>query len=105
MRAADTGLRVPLDEAGRADAARVEAIWDDCRARCGSGGPWLFGARYSIADAMYAPVALRFNTYGAPLAGAAGDYFRHVMSDPHLLDWIRGARAEITSHADATGDG
>lgn len=97
MRAADTGLAVQLDEAGRMDVARVDAIWSDCRARFRRGGPWLFGARYSIADAMYAPVALRFNTYGATLSPAAQDYSRHVMQDPHLLEWIHGARAEIAA--------
>lgn len=97
MRAADTGLVVPLDEAGRTDLARVDAIWSDCRARCGADGPWLFGARYSIADAMYAPMALRFNTYGASLSAPARDYLRHVMRDAHLLDWIHEARAEIAA--------
>ncbi len=95
MQAADIGLSVPLDQAARADVARVEAIWSDCRARCGTGGPWLFGARYSIADAMYAPVALRFNTYGAQLSGAAAEYLRHVLHDPHLLEWIHEAREEL----------
>jgi glutathione S-transferase len=97
MRAADAGLAVPLDAAGRADVARVDAIWSDCRARCGAGGPWLFGERYSIADAMYAPVALRFNTYGASLTNAAQDYLQHVLDDPHLRLWIHGARAEIAA--------
>jgi len=97
MRATDSGLVVPLDEAGRADVARVDAIWSDCRARCGPGGPWLFGERYSIADAMYAPVVLRFKTYGAKLSPAAQAYFEHAMSDPHLLDWIRGAREELAA--------
>lgn len=95
MRAADAGLAVPLDRAGRADVARVEAIWNDCRARCGAGGPWLFGERYSIADAMYAPVALRFNTYGAGLSGAAAEYLEHVLGDPYLLEWIHEAREEL----------
>lgn len=97
MRAADTGLAVPLDEAGRTDLARVDAIWSDCRGRCGADGPWLFGERYSIADAMYAPMALRFNTYGATLSPLAREYFQHVMRDANLLDWIHGARAEIAA--------
>jgi hypothetical protein len=46
---------------------------------------------------MYAPVALRFKTYGATLSPAAQAYFEHAMSDPHLLDWIRGARAELAA--------
>ena len=51
-----------------ADIDRVDEIWNDCRRRFGASGPWLFGD-YSIADAMYAPVVLRFNTYGAPDLG------------------------------------
>jgi glutathione S-transferase len=99
LRAADTGLEVPLDDAGRADLARVEAIWSDCRTRSAPRGPWLFGARYSIADAMYAPVVLRFNSYGATLSPAARAYFEHAMTDQHLLDWIRGAHEEIAAGA------
>jgi glutathione S-transferase len=95
LRAADTGLQVVLDEAGRADLARIDAIWSDCRARRGVLGPWLFGERYCIADAMYAPVVLRLNSYGAPLSVAARDYCEHALADPHLRDWIRGAREQL----------
>jgi glutathione S-transferase len=95
LRASDTGIAMPLDEAARADVARIDAIWSDCRARNAVLGPWLLGGRYSIADAMYAPVVLRFNTYGASLSAAAGAYFDHAMSDPHLLEWIAGARREL----------
>jgi glutathione S-transferase len=97
MRATDSGLEVPLDAAAHADVARIDAIWTDCRARGAGGGPWLFGARYGIADAMYAPVVLRFNTYGATLSPAAQDYLEHALADPHLLDWIRGARHELAA--------
>ncbi len=95
LRAAERDLDVPLDAAARADVARIEAIWSDCRARGRESGPWLFGPRYGIADAMYAPVVLRFNTYGASLSAAARAYFDHAMSDPHLLEWIAGARREL----------
>ena len=97
MRAADSGLEVPLDAAARADVARIDAIWADCRARGAGGGPWLFGSRYGIADAMYAPVALRFSTYGAALSPGAQAYLEHALADPHLLDWIRGARHELAT--------
>ena len=97
MRAADSGLEVPLDAAARADVARIDAIWADCRARGAGGGPWLFGSRYGIADAMYAPVALRFSTYGAALSPGAQAYLEHALADPHLLDWIRGARHELAA--------
>lgn len=95
LRAAERDLDVPLDAAAHADVARIEAIWGDCRARGRESGPWLFGPHYGIADAMYAPVVLRFNTYGASLSAAARAYFDHAMSDPHLLEWIAGARREL----------
>ena len=95
LRTTDTGLEVKLDEAGRADLARIDALWSDCLARNRAKGPWLFGRHYCIADAMYAPVALRFNTYGASLSPPARTYFEHVMADPHLREWIEGARREI----------
>lgn len=49
-----------------ADVARIVAMWSDCRARFGAAGPFLFGA-FSAADAMYAPVVLRFRTYAVEL--------------------------------------
>ena len=45
-----------------ANVQRIEAIWSDCRARFGQGGPFLFG-RFGAADAMYAPVVARLHTY------------------------------------------
>jgi len=95
MRAAVTGLKVPLDAAGLADVARVDSIWCDCRLRHEQSGPWLFG-RYSIADAMYAPVVLRFNSYGAEVSPAARAYMAVALADPALQEWVRGAEHEIT---------
>jgi glutathione S-transferase len=95
LRAADTGLEVRLDAAGRSDLARIDALWSDCLARSQATGPWLFGRHYCIADAMYAPVVLRFNTYGASLSPQARAYFDHALADPHLREWIEGARKEI----------
>ena len=52
---------LPDDVAG--NVKRIDALWTDCRARFGAGGPFLFGA-FGAADAMYAPVVSRFHTYG-----------------------------------------
>jgi len=77
-----------------ADIDRVEEIWGECRSRFGkSGGPWLFG-EYSVADAMYAPVVLRFNTYGAQLSEAARWYMASVIEDPVMQSWLRAAQDE-----------
>ena len=76
-----------------ADVERILAIWTDCRARFGAGGDFLFG-RFCIADAMYAPVALRFQTYGVALEGAARDYAEVVLALPALQAWVADAVAE-----------
>ena len=76
-----------------ADIERILAIWTDCRARFGNGGDFLFG-RFSIADAMYAPVVLRFQTYGVVLEGAARDYAAAVRALPAMQAWVADAVAE-----------
>lgn len=103
MQAASIGLELPLPPEATADLARVDAIWSDCRSRHGRHGPWLFGARYTIPDAMFAPVALRFRTYGATLSPPAAGYLQHVLADPHLRDWIRGAELERVRAAGLPG--
>jgi glutathione S-transferase len=77
----------------RAEIERVAALWSDCRARFGDGGPWLFGA-FSPADAMWAPVALRFHAYGVELPPAAQAYVAAVLDHPAVRSWMRDARAE-----------
>src|SRR4026209_890022 len=64
MHTTGSNPHIPLPPQGRADVARVQSIWDDCRTKYAARGPWLFG-EFSIADAMYAPVVLRFRHYGA----------------------------------------
>jgi glutathione S-transferase len=76
-----------------ADVERILAIWNDCRTRFGHGGDFLFGG-FSIADAMYAPVVLRFQTYGVALEGAAKDYADAVLALPALRDWVADALVE-----------
>jgi glutathione S-transferase len=76
-----------------ADIERIEEIWNDCRARFGAGSAWLFG-EYSVADAMYAPVVLRFNTYGARISQSARWYMASVLEDASLQEWLQGARQE-----------
>ena len=75
------------------DIGRIEEIWSDCRRRFGAGGPWLFG-EYCIADAMFAPVVLRFHTYAAPLTETARWYLATAFEDPALQDWMRAAKEE-----------
>ena len=75
------------------DIARIIALWQDCRARFGSGGDALFG-RFGIADAFFAPVAMRFHSYAVALEGSAqayADYLRHL---PAMREWCEAATAE-----------
>jgi len=75
-----------------AEIARIDALWSECRSRFGADGPFLFG-RFTIADAMYAPVVTRFATYHLPLGPVAAAYRDAVLAWPGLADWIAAARA------------
>ncbi len=88
------GRRYRPDAAVEQDVQRINAVWNDCRARYASGGPWLFGP-FSIADAMYAPVASRFVTYGVPTHGAACTYVETVLAHPAVREWYRDAAQEV----------
>ena len=88
-----SGRKVELSAAVLADIDRIEHLWADCRARYGEGGPWLFGP-WSIADAMYAPVASRFVTYGVRRNGAFDAYTATVVADPAFQEWRQAALAE-----------
>jgi glutathione S-transferase len=77
-----------------ANIERVCAIWHETRARFGSGGPFLFGPRFNLADAMYAPVVSRFVTWAPPLPDDAKAYVDAVMDHPFMKEWLRSAEAE-----------
>ncbi|CAA7624376.1 glutathione S-transferase family protein [Magnetospirillum sp. UT-4] len=79
---------IPADLA--AELERLDAIWTDCRARFGAGGPFLFG-RFSVADAMFAPVATRCATYALPLGEGAAAYRDTLLALPALAEWRQGA--------------
>lgn len=76
-----------------ADIARIVAIWTEARARFGQGGPWLFG-RFSIADAMYAPVVHRLDAYAVEVPDAARAYMAAVMASKAWKRWSAEAAAE-----------
>jgi glutathione S-transferase len=86
--------RVPMTAELAAAIARIDQLWSGCRRRHGAGGPWLFGG-YSAADAMYLPVAFRFQTYGASGLGAESRaYLATALADPLVEPWVRAALAE-----------
>ena len=93
MNARAEGRRTPSSAELTADIARIEQLWGECRQRFGNAGSWLFG-EYSAADAMYAPVVLRFRTYGAPLRDSSRAYVATVLEDRYMREWLQAARAE-----------
>ena len=74
------------------DIERIEAIWNECLAAY--GGPYLFGDKPCIADAMFAPVVTRFITYDVPLDAACVAYCEHIMALPAMQAWVTAAEAE-----------
>lgn len=85
--------RVPLSPQLAADIARIDEIWCDCRQAYGGGGGWLFG-EFTIADAMFAPVVFRFQSYGAQLGAASQTYLTHALADPLMREWQEAALIE-----------
>jgi glutathione S-transferase len=83
---------VPTPDAA-ADVARIEAIFEDCRAHAAPSGPFLFG-RFGIADCMYAPVATRFRTYGVRLSPRPQAYVDTLLAHPAFLEWEAEALRE-----------
>lgn len=76
----------------QADIERIAEIWRDCLTR--HGGPYLFGAKRTMADAMYAPVATRFVTYDVKLDGPCAAYSQAILALPEMIEWTRAAEAE-----------
>lgn len=76
-----------------ADIARIEAIWREARAASGNG-PFLFGAEFGLADAMYAPVVTRFLTWQPEIAEDTRAYVAAVRAHPLMRRWYAEALAE-----------
>jgi glutathione S-transferase len=74
------------------DIDRIEAIWTECLATY--GGPYLFGAKPCIADAMFAPVVTRFITYEVALDPVCVAYCDTVMALPAMQEWVAAAETE-----------
>lgn len=76
----------------KGDIERITEIWRECLAQY--GGPWLFGEKRSMADAMYAPVVTRFLTYNVGLDKVCAAYCQTVMDLPEMQEWIAAAKLE-----------
>ncbi|MDH3613942.1 MAG: glutathione S-transferase family protein [Gammaproteobacteria bacterium] len=88
------GRQVPLPDALSEDIDRIIAIWSDCHRRFSGERDWLFG-EFSIADAMFAPVVLRFRTYGINLPESAGYYPHRLLESEAMQEWLAAAECEI----------
>ena len=85
-----------LSESCRQQIVRVDDIWANCRTKYSGGGRWLFGT-FSIADVMFAPVALRFVTYDIPVSDNAREFIDAVRNLGSVQEWVAAASSEPES--------
>lgn len=90
-----TNVTEPLNS----DIGRICEIWRTCRKKFSESGPFLFG-EFSIADAMYAPIVLRFDSYSIEVGEAENDYMNTILSLSSLKDWVTESFAEKDFIAD-----
>lgn len=74
------------------DIERIETIWTECLDAY--GGPFLFGAKPTVADAMFAPVTRRFLSYNVALSPASAAYCQTISEWPPMVEWTEAALAE-----------
>mgnify|MGYP000857255720 FL=1 len=93
MNCAAHGRQIEISAAALSDIQRIETLWQQCAAYHDGQGSWLFG-RFSIADAFYAPVVVRFQGYNLPLHKATRAYCDMALQDAHLRNWMADGEAE-----------
>ena len=76
----------------RPDIERVKAIWTECLET--HGGPYLFGQQLTVADAMYAPVCSRFQTYSVHLPSPLAAYSERILAWPLIQEWVASAQSD-----------
>jgi glutathione S-transferase len=72
---------------------RIDTLWQNCRAKFGANGPFLFGA-FTAADAMFAPIVSRLYHYDQPRSAVSEAYMQAIMALPAWKEWVRMARLE-----------
>lgn len=75
------------------DINRICAIWNEARTKFGKSGPFLFN-HFTIADAMFAPVVIRFKGYHVKTDSVASNYMKTIFSLPAMQEWISAGVAE-----------
>ena len=81
----------------QADIDRICRLWQDARQAHGAGGPFLFGAAFGAADAMFAPVVARLAGYRVPLGEGPAAYRDAVLAHPLMVQWAEDAASEPSS--------
>ncbi|QEL54267.1 glutathione S-transferase family protein [Chromobacterium paludis] len=76
-----------------ADITRIVSVWETQRERHAGDGDFLLG-RFTIADAFFAPICSRFQTYNVALPPTSAAYMRHILSLPAMQEWYRAAEHE-----------
>ncbi|MCF5708435.1 glutathione S-transferase [Pseudomonas syringae] len=82
---------IPVDT--QADIDRIVALWAECRSAAKEAGPFLFG-RPSIADAFFAPIAIRLRTYRVALPEEALTYIETIYQWPAFQRWQQAGLEE-----------
>lgn len=85
-------IAVPREDVQK-DIDRIQMLWIEARDKFGAGGPFLYG-NFSIADAYFAPVVFRFNTYGVKLNPVVVDYAKAMLAHPSMQQWVADSKAE-----------
>lgn len=93
MNARATQRNIVLTDAAQQDLARIEQIWTELRPRYQAYGDWLFG-EFSIADAMFAPVAIRLRGYAVKISPIMQAYVDTFYRDPSFQEWIKAAEQD-----------
>lgn len=88
------GRKVSLPDQLTDEIDRIIAIWSACHRQYSGDNGWLFGD-FSVADAMFAPVVLRFRTYGINLPESAGFYPQRLLQSEAMQEWLAAAETEI----------
>lgn len=89
----------PPTPAVQRDIDRIVEIWEEARMQFATAdGPWLFGA-FSVADAMFAPIAWRFHVYNVALPPLAATYRDAMLAHPAMQEWYAAALQESEAHA------
>ena len=89
-------LAIVLDKISaevQSDIDRICEIWRLCRGKYSTSGEFLFGD-FTIADAMYAPIVLRFQSYGIKVGNIEREYMDKILSIPALKNWVSAGISE-----------